>query len=189
MARLTYIARDDLPEDKHPVFDRIAERRGGPESGGALPHSFALLLNSPDAAEAVGALGEYVRFRSPLDPAAREIAILAAAMEMGSDYVWKHHEPVARRAGVRDATIEAIRSGRAPMGLPAKEGVFAQAAREIVRNGTLTDRTFQAIHHLLGAALTVDLVVAVTYYVMLARALGSLGVDLEDELHSAPGLP
>ena len=104
MARLPYIARDDLPEDKHPVFDRIAERRGGPESGGALPHSFALLLNSPDAAEAVGALGEYVRFRSPLDPAAREIAILAAAMEMGSEYVWKHHEPVARRAGVRDTT-------------------------------------------------------------------------------------
>ncbi len=189
MARLPYIDRDDLPEDKQTIFDHIAERRGDPDSGGALPNSFGLLLNSPDAAEAVGALGEYVRWGSPLDPAAREIAILAAAMEMGSDYVWKHHEPVARRVGVRDATIEAIRSGRAPMGLPAKEGVFAQAAREIVRDGTLTDRTFQAIHHLLGAELTVDLVVAVTYYVMLARALGSLGVDLEDGLDSAPGLP
>ena len=75
------------------------------------------------------------------------------------------------------------------MGLPAREGVFAQAAREIVRNGTLTDRTFQAIHHLLGGVLTVDLVVAVSYYIMLARSLGSLGVDLEDSLRSAPGLP
>ena len=188
MARLPYISRKDLPADKRPIFDRIAERRSGPESGGALPHSFGLLLNSPDAAESVGALGEYIRFTSPLDPAAREIAILAAAMEMGAEYVWKHHEPVARRAGVREETIEAIRIGRAPMGLPAKEGVFAQAAREIVRNGMLTDRTFQAIHHLLGAELTVDLVVAVSYYIFLARALTSLGVELEEGLENAPGL-
>ena len=188
MARLPYISRDDLPESKRPIFDRIAERRSGPESGGALPHSFGLLLNSPDAAEAVGALGGYIRFASPLDPAAREIAILAAAMEMGAEYVWKHHEPVARRVGVREDTIETIRIGRAPMGLPAKEGVFAQAAREIVRNGTLTDRTFQAIHHLLGAELTVDLVVTVSYYIFLARALTSLGIELEEGLESAPGL-
>ena len=54
--------------------------------------------------------------------------------------------------GVRDAVIEAIRSGRAPMGLPPKEGVFAQAGKELAQNGALTERTFQAVEHLLGAS-------------------------------------
>ena len=66
------------------------------------------------------------------------------------------------------------------MGLPAKEGVFTQAARELVRDGTLTDRTFQAILHLLGPSQTVDLVVLVGYYALLHRVIGALGVELEE---------
>ena len=59
--------------------------------------------------------------------------------------------------GVRPQVIEAIRSGRAPMGLPPKEGVFAQAGKEFVRNGALSERTFQAIEHLLGPEGAVEL--------------------------------
>ena len=186
MSRLPYVSREELPPDRRHVFDRIAEGRVSAESGGGMPHSFGALLNSPDAAEAVGRLGEYLHFNSPLDPVIREIAILSAARQLGSQYEWAHHEPVARRVGVRDEVIESIRSGRAPMGLPAKEGVFAQAAKELVSKGTLTDRTFQAVLHLLGPRLTVDLVALVGYYAMLGAALNALGVELEPGL--SPGL-
>ena len=73
------------------------------------------------------------------------------------------------------------------MGLPAKEGVFAQAAREIVQRGALTERTFEAVLHLLGPQLTVDLIVLVGFYTMLGRAIASLGVELEPGVK--PGLP
>ena len=66
------------------------------------------------------------------------------------------------------------------MGLPAKEGVYVQAAKELVRDGTLTDRTFQAILHLLGPSQTVDLVVLVGYYCLLGGVISSLGVELEE---------
>ena len=186
MARLPYISREDLPSDKQHIYDRIAEKRISAESGGTMPHSFGALLNSPDAAEAVGGLGEYLRFKSSLDPVIREIAILSTARALDNQYEWAHHEAVARSVGVRDEVIESIRSGRAPMGLPAKEGVFAQAAKELVGKGTLTDRTFQAVLHLLGPQQTIDLIVVIGYYAMLGTALNALGVELEPGLE--PGL-
>ena len=70
------------------------------------------------------------------------------------------------------------------MGLPAKEGVFAQAAKELVGKGTLTDRTFQAVLHLLGPQQTVDLIGLVGYYAMLGGALNALGIELEPGLES-----
>ena len=178
MARLPYVDRDDLGEDQKPIYDRIAETRAEAESRAGLPHSFAVLLNSPGAAEAVGALGEYLRLHSSLDPAIRETAIITVARELGSEYEWAHHEPIARRVGVRDEVIESIKSGRAPMGIPAKEGVFVQAAKELTHGG-MSERTFQAILHLLGQQQTVDLVVLIGYYSMLAGALAAFDVDLE----------
>ena len=184
MARLPYVSRNDLPQDKQPIYDRIFETRAGFESGNEMPRSFQALLNSPDAAEAVGALGEYLRLKSPLDPVVREIAIMSVAHELQNRYEWAHHEPVARSVGVRDEVIESIKSGRAPMGLPAKEGVFAQAAKELVVKGTMTERTFQAVLHLLGPRQTVELVVLIGYYAMLSGALNALGVELEPGLET-----
>ena len=181
MARLPYVSRDDVPHDQRHIYDHIAETRGGIEGGG-IPRSFQLLMNSPGAAEAVGQLGEYIRLKSSLDPAVREIAILGTARALNSQYEWTHHEPVARNAGVRDEVIQAIKSGRAPMGLPAKEGIFAQAARELALDGALTERTFQAVEHLLGPQGTVELIVVISYYAMLHRALASLSIELEPGL-------
>ena len=177
MARLPYVTRDDLPADKQRIYDRIAEARPSAETPGEAPKIFRALLNSPDAAEAVARLGEYLRFNSDFDPAAREIAILSTAKELDSQYQWTRHESQARKAGVSEEVIQAIASGRAPMGIPAKDGVFAQAAKELVRDGTLTDRTFQAILHLLGPAQTVDLILIVGYYSMVAMVISALDVE------------
>ena len=183
MARVPYVSREDLPTNKQSIYDHIAATRGGIEGGG-MPNSFKLLMNSPDAAAVVGHLGEHVRLRSTLDAVIRETAILGVARALNSRYVWGHHEPVARAVGVRPAVIEAIRDGRAPMGLPPKEGVFAQAGKEFVRNGALSERTFQAVEHLLGAQGAVELVVVIGYYAMLNAMLASLGVEPESHLEA-----
>lgn len=186
MARVPYVSREDLSADKQPIYDHIAATRGGID-GGEMPNSFRLLMNSPDAADAVGRLGEHVRLGSTLDAVIRETAILGVARALDSRYVWGHHEPVARAVGVRPAVIEAIRSGRAPMGLPPKEGVFVQAGKEFVRDGALSEHTFQAVEHLLGSQGVVELVVVIGYYVMLNAMLASLGV--EPDAHLEASLP
>ena len=184
MPRLPHLSREDLAADKRRIYDRIAETRGAVEPNKEAPNVFRGLLNSPDVAEAVARLGEYLRFNSPLDPVVRETVVLSAARELHSQYEWSHHEPIARKVGVRDEVVESILRGKAPMGLPVKEGVFAQAAKELVRSRTLTDRTFQAVLHLLGKQQTVDLILLVGYYVMLSTAIDALGIELEPGLEA-----
>lgn len=181
MPKFPYATRDDLALDKRHVYDGIAGSRG------SVGHVFQALLTSPDAAEVVSAVGEYIRYRSPLDPTVRETAILSTAREHSNDYEWSGHVTVARDVGVREEVIDAIRSGKAPMGLPAKEGVFVQAARELVKDGAMSDRTFQAVEHLLGPLQTVDLIVLVGYYSLLSRAITTLGVELDDGVTSDLG--
>ena len=184
MARVEYTQRDRLDDEGKRIFDHISEVRGSVEPNTPMPNSFRALMNSPKAAEAVGQLGEYLRLRTTLDPVVREIAIISVARHTNSDYEWAHHEPIAREVGVRSQVIDSIRTGRAPMGIPAKEGVFAQAAKELVLSGDLTDRTFQAIEHLLGPQAVVEFVTLVGYYAMLSVALRALGVEIEDGLES-----
>ena len=184
MARVGYVERDRLNDEGRRIYDHIAEVRGSIEPSAPMPNSFRVLMNSPKAAEAVGQLGEYLRLHTSLDPVVREIAIISVARHTNSDYEWAHHEPIAREVGVRPQVIESIRTGRAPMGLPAKEGVFAQAAKELVMNGDLADRTFQAVEHLLGPQAVVEFVTLVGYYAMLSVALRALRIELDDGLES-----
>ncbi len=184
MARVPYIDREDLAESDRLIFDRIAIPNGEAGTGSRMPNSRRALLNSPGAAEAVGRLGDYVRSESRLDPVAREIAILSVARQTDSDYEWANHEHSARQVGVTDQVIESIRTGRAPMGIPAKDGIYAQAAKELVSQRTLSPRTFQAVEHLLGPGGAVELIVLVGYYTLLSTALAALDVELDAGLES-----
>ena len=173
MARVPYIKREDLSDKHKLIFDRIAKTRG------SVQNVFGALMNSPEGAEVVTSVGEYIRYKSKLDPAIRETAILTTAKELNNSYEWAQHEPVA---GVRDEVIDAILSSKGPMGLPPKEGLFIQAARELVRDATLNKKTFQALEHLLGREMTIDLLITVGYYSMVARIISALDVDFDDWL-------
>lgn len=184
MARIPYLDRQDLAESDRAIFDRITIPRSVGGNNSRMPNLRRALLNSPRAAEVVGRLGDYVSSESKLDPVAREIAILSVAQQTKNDYEWANHEPLARQIGVSDQVIESIRNGRAPMGIPAKDGIYAQAAKELVSQGTLLDRTFQAIEHLLGPGGAVELIVLVGYYTLSSMVLSALDVELDAGLEA-----
>ena len=52
----------------------------------------------------------------------------------------------------------------------------------LVKNGTVTSRTYQALDHLLGPQMTIDFLVTVGYYSMLSRLIHSLDVDFAEGL-------
>ena len=176
MARVPYIKHEELLASQLPIFDQITQTRGH------VSNVFAALLNNPEATKAVATVGEYIRYQSKLDPIIRETAILTTAKELQNSYEWAQHEPIAREIGVRDEVIDSILSGKGPMGLPAKEGIFIQSAKELVKNGTVTSRTYQALEHLLGPQVTIDFLVTVGYYSMLSRLIHSLDIDFDKGL-------
>ena len=137
------------------------------------------LLNSPQAAARLSDLAVYLRFRSKLEPAVRELAILTVAREIDCQYVWTAHEPLARRAGITDATILSIRDRRAPDGLLPEEAVVVQYAQQLLRSHVATEEVFQAVLRQLEAQGVVDVTTIIGYYIMFGLAILALQVELE----------
>lgn len=182
MARVPYITREDLPEEKHSIYDQIASHRGD------VAHPFRALLNSPDLAGKVAAVGEHARFQlSTLTDEIREIVTLTTARELDCQYEWSRHAPWAQAAGVRDEVINTIRDGTSLRRLLPKEAVFVQFTQELLRDRKVRDTTYSAVEHLVGTQGVVDLVVVIGYYTLLGYMMAALEVELEPEF--SPLLP
>ena len=175
MARVPYVARENLPESQRHIYDGIASSRGVKVIG----HVFEALMNSPEAAGRVGALGAYLRFQSELSATTRELTIITVAQETGCEYEWTHHEPLARKAGVSDTSIAAIREGRAPAGLPEDEAAIVRYAQALLHRHHVTDDMFDPVLKQLGTRGLIDLTVMVGYYALLAMSLLALNVGLD----------
>lgn len=187
MARLPYLSREDIPENKRQAYDHIQETRSRVSKLKEMPRTYRLLLNSLDLGEHVARLGEYLRFESSLDPVKRETAILGTAREINSQYEWTHHEHVARQVGVRPELIEAIKSKQALVELSPDDRAIIQVAKDMVHHRTVGEETFQTILRLLGPEQAVDLITLVGYFVMLGSVFNALGLELEETLE--PLLP
>src|SRR6478735_9312684 len=84
----------------------------GPRKGVYGP--FLPLLRSPVLLDRVARVGEYLRFDSVLDVRIRELATCAAARHVSNQFEWTMHAPLAVKAGVSAAAIEALRVGARP---------------------------------------------------------------------------
>ncbi len=113
-----------------------------------------------------------------LSPRRREIAILATARETNANYEWSHHVGIGLRAGIDEATIEAIKQQNWDA-LDDEDRVIAEFATSVTRDVRASDETFAAAHALLGERQTAELVLVIGYYNLVARFLETLDVDVE----------
>src|SRR2546423_8987061 len=87
----------------------------GPRGG--LYGPFVPLLRSPELMEHAQRLGEYLRYRSAIGTHLSELAILMVARHWSQAVEWAIHAPIAARAGLAPALIEAIRRGTTPVAM------------------------------------------------------------------------
>ena len=173
--RIHPIPEEEFSESQRDIFKMQTMR-------GKMQNIFLTLAQHEKLAKRWLVFANHVLNKSTLKATDREILILRIGWLCQSGYEWAQHEPVAREVGVRDEVIDSILSGKGPMGLPPKEGLFIQAAKELVRDATLNKNTFDALEHLLGREMTIDLIITVGYYSMVARIISSLDVDFDDWL-------
>ena len=170
MARLPEIPASQLPPQMQSVYGKVT----GPGSG--LAATFSALFNSPDAAQTVASLDQWVQDRSGLEDWIRLTVALTVAHERGSQPLWEAFEPQARQAGVNEAVIDGISAGTAPRRLLPKDGIWVQFALEILR-GEVRDSTWAAVTHLAGDTGATALALTTTYYEMMARLNAAFGLD------------
>src|SRR5688572_18086490 len=127
----------------------------GPRKGVYGP--FLPLLRSPALLDRVAKVGEYLRFDSVLDARIRELATCAAARHAGNQFEWVMHAPLARKAGVADATIAALRAGARPRDLPPDEEAALDFARELLHTHGVSDPTYASAFQCFGEQGVVEL--------------------------------
>lgn len=153
----------------------------GPRKGVFGP--FVPLMRSPVLLDRAAKVGEYLRFESPLDTRIRELVTCATARHVSNQFEWLIHAGLARKAGVADATIEALRVGARPRELPADEEVALDFTRELLQTHGVSDPTYAAALKTFGDQGVVDLSAMVGYFVMVswvmnvARTPGQAGAE------------
>jgi 4-carboxymuconolactone decarboxylase len=170
-ARLPLVERATATPAQLAVWDRISQSRG------RVAGPFAALLHSPELARRVAETGHYVRFEGPLAQADREMAIITVARALDCQYEWAAHAVLARRAGVREEAIAAVRERRAPAGLTPEEAQVNGYAAALLGRHRVSDEAFAALQQRFGLEGVVDLTATIGYYAMIACALNAFAVE------------
>jgi 4-carboxymuconolactone decarboxylase len=175
MARVPYVTRDELRPEGQEIYDRIRRDRNAPEVG----LQFRALLHNPQATGYLTSLGAQLRFQSALPEDLKELAIILVAREWNSAIEWTGHAVLAARAGVSPASIEAIRTGKAPEGLTASEQVIARFVHQLLRQKEVPDAVFDEAYGLVGKRGVVDLALTCSYYTAVSLAQIVLKPEME----------
>lgn len=175
MARLTPItSKNQVAPEAHTIVDGIVASRG------ALQGPFSMLLHAPELAERVAHLGAYVRFEGELDMRVRVLAAMEVARELDAVYVWGAQTGSARRQGVPESTIAAIRE-RHTRGVPADDAQIIDFTRALLRKHRADDSAVAALRKRFGDRGLIELTGTIGYYAMLAMTVNAC------ELEAAPG--
>jgi 4-carboxymuconolactone decarboxylase len=141
----------------------------GPRKGAAGP--FNALLRSPDVADRVQRVGEYVRFQTTIPAPLNEMAILITGRFWGAQFEFWAHRRLAAQAGLADAIIDAIAEGRRPPAMSEDERIVYDFCTELYRDRAVSDRAFTAVVDRFGEQGVIDLVAACGYYSIVSMVL------------------
>jgi 4-carboxymuconolactone decarboxylase len=162
------------PEQRR-VADGIAS---GPRGG--LRGPFQAWLRSPELAERLQKVGEYLRFNSSVPRRLNELAILITARAWDAQFEWYAHHRLAMEAGLDPAVAQDIAEGRRPATMRADEAVVFDFCDELRATRHVSDATLAAAVALLGEQGVIDLIGVSGYYDVVSMTLNVAEVALPD---------
>jgi alkylhydroperoxidase family enzyme len=176
MARLPYI---DTAEAPVPVQQALS----------ALPplNIFRMLAHAETAFRPYLRFGAAVLGELELDPALRELAILQVAKQSEAEYEWVQHVAIAQHAGLSADQIRAVETGDIAehASLSATQKAVLAFTHEVVSGPHVDAATFASINQRLGAREVVELLLTIGSYLMLAKVMTTLEIEIDEPLGNA----
>jgi 4-carboxymuconolactone decarboxylase len=164
--RFSLLTEGTMTPRQREVYQGIVS---GPRKGAVGP--FNALLRSPDVADRVQRVGEYVRFHTTIPAPLNELAILITGRFWGAQFEFWAHRRLAKTAGLADAIIDAIAEGRRPSSMSDDERIVYDFCTELFRDRAVSDRTFKAAVDRFGEQGIIDLIAASGYYSIVSMVL------------------
>ena len=108
------------------------------------------------------------------------MAIITTARFWRAQYEWYAHAPLAEKAGVPAAAIEAIRTGGTPLFEATDENLVYRVCQELFRMQRLSDRVSAKRSPLLANAALVEIISIIGYYTLIGNTLNVFQVALPE---------
>ena len=182
MPRIPLPSAEQMTPEQRRVHDAVV---AGPR--GALRGPLRAAIHNPELADKWQQLGELLRYRTSLSSRLSELAILATARHWSCQFEWFAHEPHARKAGLPEAVIEAIRHNKRPAFDSKDDEAIYQYAIELHRTHFVSDATYARVLERFEIRGVVELTALVGYYGMVAMTLNAHELPLPEG--TPPPLP
>lgn len=169
MTRLPYPDPNAVP----PAVQALLDARPPRNVFRMMAHAPALM---PGIMELTGA----ILYRVKLDPVLRELAILRVGHLCGSPYEVHQHRKISQAIGLPAEKIDGCAHDADPSLYDVRELLVLRMAEQVVRKVKADDDLFAATVATLGNELTMELLIVIGLYVMLAQVLENAEVGLEE---------
>jgi 4-carboxymuconolactone decarboxylase len=181
MARIPDLTDDEMSAEQR----RIAAEIGGAR-GGVVRGPFAIWLRLPEIADRANQFGNALRVGGKLDRRLFELMILVVARQWSAQYEWFAHAETARKVGVTDAVIEAIRTSQKPHFVREDEQVVYDTVIELLESRQLSAATYSRAETTFGRELLIELITAAGFYTMVAMMLNAFEAPVPGGLQPLP---
>ena len=172
-------------KQKHDLSPSPPASRSGPRK--SLSGPFNAWLRSPELADRLRKVGEYIRFNTSLPHRLNEFAILITAREWSSQYEWYAHYPLAIKAGLNPQVAADLAAGKRPADMQEDEKIVYDFSIQLHRDKKVSDETFKAAVAKFGETGVMDLIGVNGYYDLVSMTLNTAEVPVPPG--EAPPLP
>ena len=164
--RFPEIPLDKMTPAQRAVADAIMS---GPRQRMSGP--FNAWLRSPELADRLQKVGEYVRFHTSLDKRLNEMAILMTAQHWGSQYEWHAHAPLAIKAGLDPDIVAALGAGKKPDKMKDDEAIVWEFLTQLRHDHSVDDAIYANAVEKFGENGVMDLIAVSGYYDVVSMTL------------------
>jgi alkylhydroperoxidase family enzyme len=147
---------------------------------------FPTFARHPDLFRAWLPFGGFLLTAGKLPGRDRELLILRTAVRCESSYEWGQHVRISLDGGIEREAIDRVLDGPGADGWSSHEAALLRAADELHDDSRISDDTWRTLAETYDAEQLMETAIVVGHYQMLAGALNSFGVELDEGLEPLP---
>jgi 4-carboxymuconolactone decarboxylase len=184
--RFPQLTVEQLNDQQRPIADRILKF-----SRIGIAGPYHIWLRSPQAAEQLINLMDYLRFQSSVPSRLKEFSIMIQGRLWRSQVEWASHYQPALKAGVSAQTLAALKANTRPVSMQLDEAAVYDFCTELFTRHAVSDETYGHLHQYLNDQQIVDLTLLQGLYVTAASTMAMADQGIPPGLEPAfkPGEP
>ena len=191
MTDFPILAKASLDVEQRSLWDELTLGprgfyTGGPEAK-RLPDLYNAWLQFPAFGQLILRLGDEIRGCAELPGKLRELVVLTTSSLLNARVEYEFHIPFAQSEGLSDGVIAAIGAGAVPQFSDEAERIVYEANVQLLQTATLTERTREEVVKIIGFRGLIQLIAAISLYVITAYTTNVAKVKLAEDFSADPG--